>query len=140
MTDPGRRRFSAHCDEFESLVDHIEATCATLEHDDRLRLVLIVEELFANSVNHGYGGDSDKPIWLTIEVASEHCRLVYEDCAAEFDPFAAVDTSSTEADLESRRVGGLGVVLLVELSSRRSYRREGDRNVIEVEVPHAPRH
>lgn len=140
MTSPARRRFSAHRDEFESLVDHIESVCASLEHDDRLRLVLIVEELFANSVNHGYGGDSDKPVWLTIEVDDAQCRLVYEDCAPEFDPFASVDMTTTEADIESRRVGGLGVVLLVELSSRRSYHRDGDRNVIDIDIPHAPRH
>ena len=100
-----------------------------------MRIVLLVEELFANSVNHGYGGDSDHPVWLTLDPTPGKCRVVYEDCAPEYDPFASVDASSTEADLDARPVGGLGLVLLTEMSSHRSYARCDDRNVIVLEIP-----
>ena len=136
MTTPERRRFSARQAEFDAIADFIETACAKMKDEERLRIVLIVEELFANSINHGYGGDTEQPVWLTLGVTDDDCQLVYEDCAPEYDPFAAVDTSSTEADVETRRVGGLGIVLLVELSTSRSYQRRGTHNVVELRIPH----
>ena len=136
MDSPGGRRFSARLSEFDSISEYIESACATLQEDARLRIVLLVEELFMNSVNHGYGGDSDHPVWLTIGVSDDDCHIVYEDCAPAYDPFAAVDTTSTEGDVDQRRIGGLGIVLLVEFSSKHDYQRRGDRNVIELRVPH----
>ena len=136
MDSPAGQRFSARLSEFDAISAYIESTCAGLQEDARLRILLLVEELFVNSVNHGYGGDSDQPVWLALTVSDEDCRIVYEDCAPAYDPFAAVDSSSAEGDVDQRRVGGLGIVLLVELSSSRDYHRRGDRNVIELHVPH----
>ena len=135
MTTPERRRFTARLAEFDAISDFIESACATMKDEERLRIVLLVEELFANSVNHGYGGDSEQPVWLALAVGDHDCHLVYEDCAPAYDPFAAVDMSSTEADVDMRRVGGLGIVLLVELSASRSYRRRGTHNVIDLRIP-----
>ena len=136
MDSPGRRQFSARLSEFDSIAAYIESACATLQEDARLRIVLLVEELFVNSINHGYGGDSDHPVWLTLRVDSEECHLLYEDCAPAYDPFSSVDTASTQGELDQRRIGGLGIVLLVEFSTQHDYRRDGDRNVIELRVPH----
>lgn len=136
MSPSERRRFNARQAEFDAIAEFIETACGKMKDEERLRIVLIVEELFANSVNHGYGRDCDEPVWLSLGVNDDDCHLVYEDCAPEYDPFAAVDTSSTDADVETRRVGGLGIVLLVELSSSRSYQRRGTHNVVELRVPH----
>lgn len=136
MDSPASQRFTARLSEFDAIAAFIESACGALEEDARLRIVLLVEELFVNSVNHGYGGECDKPVWLTVEVDDEDCRLVYEDCAPAYDPFASVDMSSAEGDLDQRGIGGLGVVLLVEFSSSHDYERRGDRNVIELRVPH----
>jgi serine/threonine-protein kinase RsbW len=136
VTNPERRRFTARLAEFDAIAEFIESACATMKDEERLRIVLIVEELFANSVNHGYAGDSEQPVWLVISVNDDACQLIYEDCAPAYDPFASVDMSNTDADVDTRRVGGLGIVLLVELSSSRSYRRRGTHNVIELRIPH----
>ena len=135
--DSPARRFSARQAEFDSIAQFIDSECASLVQDERLRIILLVEELFANSVNHGYGGDSDKPVWVSVSVGQDTSRVIYEDCGQAYDPFAAVDASSTEAELEERRVGGQGIVLLKELSSGRTYERRGDRNVVQLDVPRA---
>ena len=136
MDSPAGRHFSARLSEFDSISAFVEAACASLQEDARLRLLLLVEELFVNSVNHGYGGDSDQPVWLALNVGDEEGHLVDDDRAPPYDPFAAVDASSATGDIDQRRIGGLGIVLLVELSSSRTYDRRGDRNVIELHVPH----
>ncbi len=135
--DSPARRFSGRQAEFDSIAAFIDSQCSSLAQDERLRIILLVEELFANSVNHGYGGDSDKPVWVSVHVGNDTCRVIYEDCGPAYDPFAAVDASTTEAELEERRVGGLGIVLLMELSSGRTYERRGDRNVVQLDVPRA---
>lgn len=134
MNSRGTRRFTARQAEFDAIRAFIEAQCATIEDDERQRAVLLVEELFANSVFHGYGGDSDEPVWLTVEVGPHGCRLVYEDCAPAYDPFSVEEPDLDAAVPEDRPIGGLGIVFLNELSSARSYARRGDRNVIELHV------
>jgi serine/threonine-protein kinase RsbW/sigma-B regulation protein RsbU (phosphoserine phosphatase) len=128
------RRFTARQAEFDAIRAFIETACAGIEEDERQRAVLLVEELFANSVFHGYGGDSDEPVWLTVEVDTDGCRLTYEDCAPAYNPFAIEEPDLDAAVPEDRPIGGLGIVFLNELSSARSYAREGDRNVIAMHV------
>lgn len=140
MESPATQRFSARQAEFDAISEFIEKACASLKDEERLRIVLLVEELFANSVNHGYGGDSDEPVWLSLRVDGETCRLVYEDRAPPYNPFGAATENDMEGDLDHRPIGGLGIVLLTELSTTRRYERRGDRNVIELHVPRALPH
>ena len=137
MDTPARRRFTAKQAEFDAIREFIESACAAVREDERMRVLLLVEELFANSVMHGYGGDSDQPIWLTVAVTDEGCRLVYEDSAPPHNPFLTPGPDLDESDIHERRIGGLGIVFLNELSSARTYERRGDRNVIELHVSRA---
>jgi serine/threonine-protein kinase RsbW len=134
VSNPAVRRFAARQAEFEAIRAFIETECASIDENERQRAVLLVEELFANSVFHGYGGDSDQPVWLTIAIDAHGCRLVYEDCAPPYDPFLAEEPDLDDTALEDRRVGGLGIVFLNELSSARRYERRGDRNMVELQV------
>lgn len=140
MESPATQRFSARQAEFDAISAFIETACASMKDEERLRIVLLVEELFANSVNHGYGGDSDEPVWLSLRVDEQICRLVYEDRAPPYNPFTGETANNTVGDVDHRPIGGLGIVLLIELSTSRRYARRGDRNVIELDVPHALPH
>src|SRR5581483_12410583 len=91
--------------------------------------------LFANTVTHGYARESADPVWLTLEAGETACRVVYEDAAEAYDPFAAPDHARLDAGVEERPVGGLGVLLLTQMSSSHSYARRDGKNVIEFEVP-----
>ena len=55
---------------------------------DAIRLTLIIEELFTNSVEHGYGGDSDAPIGVALSVEADGVCVRFEDSAPPFDPRA----------------------------------------------------
>ena len=134
MNHPVTRRFTARQAEFDAIREFIESACSAIDEDERQRAVLLVEELFANSVIHGYGGDSDQPVWLTVDVQHHRCRLVYEDCAPAYNPFLAEEPDLDAAAPEDRPVGGLGIVFLNELSTERSYARRGNRNVIALSV------
>ena len=93
-----------------------------------MRLRLVVEELFVNTVMHGHGGDSDAPVDISILLAGDRVVLTYVDVAPPFDPFAEVHDPAAEARLEDRRVGGLGVFLVRQFVDELDYRREDGRN------------
>ncbi|MDP2440704.1 ATP-binding protein [Rhodoferax sp.] len=102
-----------------------------------LRAQLAVEELFANSIHHGYGGESDQPVWLSVALQGDTLQVTYADQAAAFDPFAAIEPpdDNPATPVDSRKIGGLGRLLIRELAARCGYRREGKRNVIRLEFP-----
>jgi serine/threonine-protein kinase RsbW len=99
-----------------------------------LRLTLLVEELFTNTIVHGHGGDSEASVSLDCRVEPGHVRLTYEDAAPPHDPFASIQTPDDGAPAEDRPVGGLGVLLVAAMAEHVEYRRAGDRNRISLTV------
>jgi serine/threonine-protein kinase RsbW len=110
----------------------VEDFCARkrIGRADALRLTLVVEELFTNSVTHGYGFECDEPIEIALSAAASEIALLYEDAAPPYDPLAphAAAPDHLQATVESRPVGGLGVHLVRELAAGATYAREGGRN------------
>ena len=107
-----------------------------IARNDNLRLTLIVEELFTNSVAHGYRGESDAPIVVALSADSGEVTLMYEDAAPPFDPLSRppVPTADLAASVESRPVGGLGIHLVKHLVTSAHYAREDDRNRLRLAV------
>ncbi len=101
--------------------------------DDALRVLLVVEELFTNTVTHGYRGDSDASV---SDRADAHhlitLELRYEDAIAPaFDPLARIDSAAAsllEPVVEARPVGGLGIHLVGRYASVARYAYEEGRN------------
>lgn len=137
MLQPKTREFAARMSALRELRGFIEEVCreAAISRNDLLRITLVVEELFTNSVKHGYGGDSAKRVWLTLQPEDGACGLVYEDTAPPYDPFSSMAEADPEAPVEGRAVGGLGVLLVARFSRSHEYARAGDRNRISLVLP-----
>lgn len=97
---------------------------------DCLKLCLVIEELFLNTVKHGHRGGSDAPVWLTLSCMDGQVSLTYEDRAPPFNPFAAATREMLEALAETRREGGLGVLLAHGLTASADYAHLYGRNRI----------
>lgn len=110
----------------------LEGFCAAARvgSDACLRLNLVVEELFTNTVRHGHGGDSDAPVWVTLARTADQVRLTYEDAAPPFNPYARLPAGSPDTTLEMRKLGGLGVLLTQEMAATRDYAYLFGRNRI----------
>lgn len=95
-----------------------------------LRLTLVIEELFTNTISHGYRGECDAHIRIALAVNDGEVTLQYEDAAPEYDPrvrWSALPSSLAQP-VEARPVGGLGVYLVGELVSAARYVRAAGRN------------
>lgn len=127
-----RRTFPARRDALPQIGAFLSEVCeaSSLGRQTCLRLTLLVEELFTNTVVHGHGADSDAPVRLDCEVAPGRLALVYEDTGPPHDPFATLASPDPDADVQDRPVGGLGVLLVSAMARQVEYQRAGDRNRI----------
>jgi len=107
---------------------------AALAPDLCLKLTLLVEELFVNTVTHGYGHDSEEPVSIAVEVRPGRVALSYEDTAPPYDPFETVTPPDESASVEDRLVGGLGVLLVSALAKDAEYQRGDGKNHIRLVV------
>ncbi len=110
----------------------IEAFCAEalVPREACLKANLVLEELFLNTVKHGNAGGSDAPVWITLSAEGGKIGLAYEDRAAPFNPFSKATREMLEALAESRREGGLGVLLAHGLTATADYAYLFGRNRI----------
>ena len=101
-----------------------------IEPDDALKLTLIIEELFTNTIEHGYRAESDAPIRITLESQDGAVTLLYEDSAPRYDTLASAsaEPSTPGEELDTRSIGGLGVHLIRELTSDARYAYEEGSN------------
>jgi len=136
MSTRHTRSFPARRDALPQVEAFLAEMCAGagLTREVGLRVTLLVEELFTNTVVHGHGADSDAPVRHECEVAPGRITLVYEDTGPPHDAFAAVATPDPDADVQDRPVGRLGVLLVSAMARHVEYRRAGDRNRISLVI------
>jgi anti-sigma regulatory factor (Ser/Thr protein kinase) len=124
------RSFPARLRAFEqvrTLIEEFGAT-AELDREDRHKLTLIVEELFINTVTHGFRGDSDSPVQVTLECTDAGIRLTYEDSAPQHNQINDGLRTDIDATVNLRQVGGLGVAIALGLTQDAKYDFVDGRN------------
>jgi len=122
-------------EEVATLLDAVEAFAETAELSPRLamRLALIAEELAANVAMHGKGATY---LSFTARATEAGVAIAFEDDGPEFDPLAA-PAPQTQAGLDSREVGGLGLHLVREMTREAAWRRAEGRNLLTCLLPAA---
>jgi serine/threonine-protein kinase RsbW len=124
--------FLARLDRLRALRAFLESFCteASISHDQCLRLNLVLEELFTNTVRHGHRGDSNAPVWVTLSGDAASLQLTYEDCAPPFNPYGTPPHAPPDMTVKMRKIGGLGVLLTRKLAVSREYAYLYGRNRI----------
>lgn len=113
--------FPANLEQLQTLRAFLEAFCAQagIDREGCLRLNLLLEELFTNTVRHGHRGDSDAPIWISLAAGEDRrVTITYEDTAPPFNPYARDSPDTTQ---EIGKLHGRGVLLLQRLAASGDY-------------------
>lgn len=126
------REFPARFDAVADTAAFVLAFCERngISRSTALRLRLIVEELFTNSVQHGYGGECDTPVRIALAMIEGYPTMEYEDSAPPYDPLARLSTlpADSVATLDAPPSAGLGLFLIGKLAYGARYAYEDGRN------------
>lgn len=121
---------NARCSELPRLLASVAERAAGLgvSAEDSLRLQLVVEELFINTITHGHHGDSEHAVGLSLGRDHSILSVRYEDDAPPFDisKIGQNFRSTVEA-------GGQGLALIHGMSQAIRYQRQDERNITEIE-------
>jgi len=91
---------------------------------------LAVGEACENVINHGYQEEGNGNIVLKAVAKPGMLILELCDTAPPFNP--AVMPDDSEWEKEDPPIGGLGLLIIHRVMDRVEYRREGDRNYLEL--------
>ncbi len=112
------------------LLDALEAFAedAALPPKAAHRLAVVLEELAANVAMYATDGpDRASFVAVTVRQEGDDLIAIIEDDGRPFDPLSLA-APDTDATLEERDVGGLGVHLVRRMTKSLGYSREGGRN------------
>jgi anti-sigma regulatory factor (Ser/Thr protein kinase) len=124
--------FLARLDQLRAMRAFLEDFCVAAQIGEHhcLRMNLVLEELFTNTVRHGHRGDSDSPVWITLLADQGKLHLTYEDAAPPFNPYGTPPGAPPDTTVKMRKIGGLGVILTRQLALSRDYAYLYGRNRI----------
>jgi sigma-B regulation protein RsbU (phosphoserine phosphatase) len=103
-----------------------------IDPGDRNRVTVLLEELVTNLYKHGLvegSGGCTAEIALSLE--QDRLSIEFSDNGKPFDPLAQ-PLPDLDLPAESRLPGKLGLHLLRAFVDEASYRRKGDRNVLQM--------
>ena len=104
----------------------------------RRRVELVFEELFSNTVTHGYKvaegtaasrDDGSSMVWIELRATPGQVTMIYQDAAPAFDPLN-VELPDLTSGAEERAVGGLGLIMVAKVPQQSRYEYVGGRNVL----------
>lgn len=105
---------------------------ARVPEAQRLRLVLVIEELFTNTIKHGYREESNRPVRIALGYKEGLAELDYRDQAPQFDPINNVEHL---ADYNPpTHIGGMGLQLIQSLGINASYSYAEGWNIVKLAI------
>lgn len=97
------------------------------------RMNLVLEEMTLNVMTHGRSaGASQMEVIVVCEADTVSVEII--DDGPRFDPLSDAPQPDTDAPLDERPVGGLGVHLVREMMDRIDYRYEDGRNRLSMKI------
>lgn len=125
---------SARLENLPRWIVPVLAVARSLPMDEErcLQLELAVEECLVNIITHAYPQTAGS---IQVDCRQEGTDLVVmiTDEGIAFDMTQAAD-ADLSADIERRRIGGLGIHLVRRLMDAVHYRREGNRNRLQLRL------
>ena len=129
MTAQLRLRLESQLSSLEELEESVEQFGADQGWSPNLlfQMQLALEELACNVINHGFG-EAGHEFEIAISSSPETVTIEVVDGARPYNPLTETPEPDVGASLDERKVGGLGVYLVREISDELYYRREDGKN------------
>ncbi|MEQ8394860.1 ATP-binding protein [Thalassobaculum sp.] len=130
---------ASRLEELTRLAAEIEAFAETHALPPRaaMHLDLAVEEIVSNAINYGFAdmAEREDAIELSLTLEGDGVDIRIADRGRPFDPLSQAPEPDTEATIEERSVGGLGIHIVKTVMTGLRYTRIDDRNVLDMTLP-----
>ena len=125
-------------EELARLADIIDARSEERNWPDgwAINLNVCLDELITNVISYGYrdhpdGRDAESDeIRIVVIEADDDLIVEMEDHGSSYNPFVEAPEPDVDASVKDRKIGGLGVYLVKQLTDEASWERRGDINHI----------
>jgi len=101
------------------------------------RTLTVFEEIFTNTVKHGYRGQDGRRIRASL-AGRDPLRLTFEDSAPPFDPKSWDSSADLARGLTDRPVGRHGIALVMGLSRHAQWQDLAPGNRLTLELAASP--
>lgn len=126
------KRFYASVDQLHEMLEFIRKKVADLQlHAFQTKqLELAAEEVIVNIIRHAYK-DRGGTIDIQVEQDVEKIRVTFFDSGPAFNPIQKPATHVSSSDsLDSKKIGGLGLLFIHRCVDELIYKREEERNCL----------
>ena len=100
-----------------------------LPPDSILRINICIDELFTNIVSYGFEDNVEHYVKFTLKGDNEFVIINIEDDGVPFNPLEKIDPDFPE-NVESAKIGGLGILIIRKLMDNISYERRQGKNTL----------
>ena len=98
-----------------------------LSADSISRINICLDELFTNIVSYGFKDDLEHIIKFTLNLDNNFMIIYIEDDGIPFNPLEKIDPDFP-ANVESAKIGGLGIRIIRKLMDNVCYERKQGKN------------
>jgi serine/threonine-protein kinase RsbW len=125
-----KNTYSASLENLEKIFADAEKFCEEINADAKTTyaLNLSLDEIFTNIVSYGYKGDSSKNVEIELEKSNDEIVTTISDTAPRFNPLIDAKSPDTDANLDDREIGGLGIFFIRKNMNKVSYKYENGKN------------
>jgi sigma-B regulation protein RsbU (phosphoserine phosphatase) len=121
--------------EIQKVNDSVESFCgeAGLPASTAQKLGIILDELLNNSISYGFNDEVEHEIQIYIEYADGRVVVKVTDDGIPFNPFDQIGPNTT-LSVDEREIGGLGILLVKEMTDSQAYQRQSNRNIVTLTI------
>ena len=116
---------SADLGEITRINESIKSYCdeAGLPAEVSQKLGIIFDDSLNNTISYGFKDDAEHEIQIYIEYAEGQVAVKITDDGIPFNPFDQIGPDTT-LSVEEREIGGLGILLVKEMTDKQAYQRD----------------
>ena len=121
--------------EIQKVNDSVETFCGEIGLPAGIsqKLSIIFDELLNNTISYGLKDEAEHEIQIHIEYADGQVVVKVSDDGIPFNPFDQISPDTT-LSVEEREIGGLGVLLVKEMTDSQVYKRHSNRNIVTLTI------
>lgn len=122
---------TAQLSEIQRVNHSVESFCgeAGLPANITQKLGIIFDELLNNTISYGFNDEAEHEIQIYIDYADGRVVVKVSDDGIPFNPFDQIGPDTT-LSIEDREIGGLGVLLVKEMTDSQAYQRLSNKNIV----------